>query len=237
MGKYSKSLSARLRSSDGYSDKPFRKVTQNDIFDVTKYNQDSDTVDCFEYFKNKEHWTNGDYYAILDKDCNAKCFVGAHFFGHRVWYLRIGRIDHKPIRNWSVLQRIKNEIVGAEYEAVELYPAQSRLINYECCYHLWILAPHEAETKPPRFPIGYNNTTTTRFLIRKTTFEKMSPRMRKEKSENRTLVLVPEEIITVAEKEFPESVGMMAADKYINAHPEILGVLETWCEHLVRLEN
>jgi hypothetical protein len=233
MGKYSKSLSTRLRNR--YSHKPFQRVSQNDLFDVTKRHQDPDIIDFFEYFKTKEHWSNGTYYAILDKDCDSKHFVGSHLFGHRIWYLRIGRIDSifradgEPIHNWSVLQGIKNEIVGPEYEAVELYPAQSRLMNLECCYHLWILAPEKAEPTPPRFSIGYKREITTRVLVRKTDFEKMSLRRRKETSENRTCILVPEELIAYAEEEFPEQVGMAAACKYINAHPEIGAVLETWC--------
>ena len=35
------------------------------------------------------------------------------------------RHDGRPIHDWRELQRIKTEIVGAEAEAVELYPADS----------------------------------------------------------------------------------------------------------------
>jgi hypothetical protein len=180
VGKYSRQLSARLRK--GYDYKPLQKVTQDDIFPVTKiltasgYNPD--LVDFFEYFKDKEHWSNGTYYAILDKDCDSGLFVGSDLFGHRVWYLRVGRIDSicqaqgVPIHDWSVLQGIKNEIVGPEFEAVELYPAQSRLMKRECCYHLWILASDAGETKPPRFPIGFAYENTTKTLIRKTELTK-----------------------------------------------------------------
>lgn len=148
MGKYSRQLSARLRK--GYDYEPLQKVTQDDIFPVTKiltaFGYDPELIKFFEYFKDKEHWSNGTYYAILDKDCDCEYFVGSELFGHHVWYLRVGRIDSifqeqgVPMHDWSVLQGIKNEIVGPEFEAVELYPAQSRLMNHECCYHLWILA-------------------------------------------------------------------------------------------------
>jgi hypothetical protein len=227
MGQYSKSLSSRLRN--GYSYKPFHKVTPNDLFCAAARNsKQDDLIDFFDYFKNKEHYSNGTYYAIVDKVCDSKHFVSADLFGHRIWYLRIGRIDREPIHNWSTLQTIKNEIVGAEYEAVELYPAQSRLMNNENVYHLWILAPGETETKPPRFSIGYKWEGGTKHLIRKTQFEKMSLRARKEVSENKTVVLVPEEVIAAAEQEFPEIPGMIAAYHYVNAHPEIGSSLETW---------
>ena len=65
-------------------------------------------------------------------------------------HLKIRRIDRKVIRNWQDFQRIKNELVGPEHEAVELYPAESRLMNSLNQYHLWVLP--NAET---RFPIGY----------------------------------------------------------------------------------
>ena len=224
---------------NGYDYKPLRKVSQDDIFPVTEIltgsGYDPELIKFFEYFKDKEHWSNGTYYAILDKKCDCEYFVGSHLFGHRVWYLRIGRIDSifklkgQPIRDWNVLQGIKNEIVGPEYEAVELFPAQSRLMNQECAYHLWVLAPDAATTKPPRLPIGYKwNEGTTKRLIRKTEFDKMSLRKRKETSENRMLYLVSEEVITVAEKALPIYEGMSAAFHYIDAHPEILSVLETW---------
>ena len=236
MGKYSRQLSARLRN--GYDYELFRKVTQDDIFPVTKVltesGYDPELVKFFDYFKNKEHWSNGTYYAILDKDCDSEFLVGSDLFGHHVWYLRVGRIDSifqtqgVPIHDWSVLQGIKNEIVGPEFEAVELYPAQSRLMNRECCYHLWILASDTGETKPPRFPIGYAYENSTRALIRKTAFDQMSLRKRKEISENCTLYLIPESVIQVAEKEFPGSGCMQAVYRYIEANPEIVCALETW---------
>jgi hypothetical protein len=51
----------------------------------------------------------------------------------------IRRVDAKPIHNWRDLQRIKAELFGPEQEAVELYPAQSRLIDDCNWYHLWVL--------------------------------------------------------------------------------------------------
>ena len=39
------------------------------------------------------------------------------------------RHDRAPIRDWRIGQRIKNEVLGPEWEAVELYPADSRLVD------------------------------------------------------------------------------------------------------------
>ena len=62
--------------------------------------------------------------------------------------LLIRRRDLKVIENhWKELQRIKNEIVGPECEAVELYPADYRAHDTSNTYHLWVsFLP---------FPFGY----------------------------------------------------------------------------------
>jgi len=51
-------------------------------------------------------------------------------------HLSIKRLDKHPVRDWRHFQRIKNELIGEENEAVELYPAQSRLVDTTNQYHL-----------------------------------------------------------------------------------------------------
>lgn len=65
-------------------------------------------------------------------------------------WLSIKRYDRAPIRDWRELQRIKNELVGKDYEAVELFPAESRKVDSSNQYHLWVLAK-----KGLKFPFGY----------------------------------------------------------------------------------
>jgi len=66
--------------------------------------------------------------------------------------LNIRRRDGKPIfRDWRHFQQIKNELIGEEHEAVELYPAESRKVDTSNKYHLWCLRKADA-----RFPFGYN---------------------------------------------------------------------------------
>lgn len=69
-----------------------------------------------------------------------------------VLHLSIKRRDREPIDrdHWRVLQRIKNALVGPEHEAVELFPAESRLVDTSNQYHLWVLGDREA-----RFPFGW----------------------------------------------------------------------------------
>lgn len=58
--------------------------------------------------------------------------------------LMIQRHDQKLIRAWSDLQRIKNELVGPDRWAAELYPPASNLVDVANMYHLWV------------FPSGYS---------------------------------------------------------------------------------
>jgi hypothetical protein len=68
-----------------------------------------------------------------------------------VW-LCIRRRDGKPImRDWRHFQKIKNELVGPECEGLELYPAESRLVDTSNKYHLFVCADPTY-----RFPMGYD---------------------------------------------------------------------------------
>lgn len=63
--------------------------------------------------------------------------------------LSIRRLDRKPIRDWRHFQRIKDELVGPEHEAVELYPAQERLVDSANQFWLYVLRDPTI-----RFPFG-----------------------------------------------------------------------------------
>jgi len=58
-------------------------------------------------------------------------------------WLSIKRRDKEPIdhNHWRELQRIKNEICGPDFEGVELYPNECRLVDTSNQYHMWILPP------------------------------------------------------------------------------------------------
>lgn len=66
-------------------------------------------------------------------------------------HLSIKRRDNNPVRDWRDLQRIKNELVGPECEGVELFPAESRLVDTANQLHLWVW-----DDPTFRFPIGFN---------------------------------------------------------------------------------
>ena len=64
-------------------------------------------------------------------------------------HLNIRRIDGAAIFDWRHRQFIKNELVGPECEAFEVYPAESRLVDTSNKYHLWAFTDPEI-----RLPVG-----------------------------------------------------------------------------------
>lgn len=74
--------------------------------------------------------------------------------GPRLVHLSIKRRD-KDVpheERWRDFQRIKNELVGPECEAVELYPAESRVVDTANQFHLWAF-----ESPEVRVPFGFDS--------------------------------------------------------------------------------
>ena len=54
-------------------------------------------------------------------------------------HLMVRRNDEEPVRSWQDLQRIKNELCGVDRTAVEVFPAETDLVDAANIYHLWVL--------------------------------------------------------------------------------------------------
>lgn len=52
-------------------------------------------------------------------------------------HLSIRNQDRGVRHDWRHFQRIKNQLCGPEWEAMEIYPAESRLVDGANQYHLW----------------------------------------------------------------------------------------------------
>lgn len=87
----------------------------------------------------QEMWKNDLYTVVVTR--NDK---GVH-------HLSIRRNDRKPAHDWRHFQQIKNDIAGESIEAIELYPAERRLVDTANQYHLWCLPPGQT------FPFGFIN--------------------------------------------------------------------------------
>lgn len=70
-------------------------------------------------------------------------------FGFQMDWLSIKRRNKAAVHDWRHLQQIKNEILGPDREAVELYPAEARLVDTSNQYHLFALPAGKT------FPFGY----------------------------------------------------------------------------------
>lgn len=81
---------------------------------------------------------------------NSRYQVNRRHFAEGWVHLSVKRLDQAPIHDWRDLMRIKDDLVGPECEAIEIYPAQSRLADSANQYHLW------CSTDPTyRFPFGF----------------------------------------------------------------------------------
>ncbi len=80
-------------------------------------------------------------------DKNSEYIIEKHHIvdGHPFEYrLAIKRADKKTIHSWSLFQEIKNQLVGEDVVAIEIYPEQSKVTDTTNMYHLWV------------FKAGYN---------------------------------------------------------------------------------
>ncbi len=91
-----------------------------------------------ELDKGEEVWINDIYQVVLREDEN-------------VTWLSIKRIDKECIHDWREMQLIKNMLTDPEREGVEIYPAESRLVDTSNQFHLFVLPKGE------RVPFGYGD--------------------------------------------------------------------------------
>jgi hypothetical protein len=90
-----------------------------------------------------------------------------------ITHLSIKRRDRKPVTDWRDKQEIKNQLVGPENEGLELYPAESRLVDTANQFHMWVL------TDPDKvIPVGFNEGRVTT----NDSFGKSQQRPRKDKT-------------------------------------------------------
>ena len=195
----------------------------------------------YDLYNTKEVWANDEYWAVLDKQCE----IGTHtsFLGYPLWHLAIRRRNEKPLRDWRILQGIKNKVVGEGFEAVELYPADSRIMDVGNVYHLWVLAPKQGETEPPRFPVGAKNPEQGGLITHgvipvllctertKRAFDNGEMPLKDKKgfvgmAGKVDMLIFPDVLMPDVEREFPGEEPLNAVYKYVHHHPEV--ELQKW---------
>ena len=110
-----------------------------------------------EGIKYEEVYQNDQYMAFVNRRVGPGAFPystavtggGLPLEEEFVW-LSFKRNDRKPVKDWRHVQNIKNDILGPECEMVELFPAESRLVDTANQYHLWGFTNSEI-----RWPFGF----------------------------------------------------------------------------------
>ena len=106
--------------------------------------------------KEAEHYHNDIYdvrvYKHLWQMPYAENKAYTDLIGDDMVWLSIKRKDKEPCKDWRDFMDIKNQLVGEEHEAVELYPAKQRVVDTANQFHLWCFK------NPKRFfPFGFTN--------------------------------------------------------------------------------
>lgn len=89
-----------------------------------------------------------DKYFVLVEEGTTPLGIG---FSH----LSIRRLDRKCIHDWRELQEIKNLICSPIREAIEIYPAQDRVVDTANQFHLWVMG------EGIKIPFGWENGEIT----------------------------------------------------------------------------
>ena len=87
----------------------------------------------------REWWVNNIYEVWGYRKKNADSLVHNPIYKGKCTYITIKRKDKKAVHDWRHFQQIKNELVGNEVEAIEIYPKESRLHDTVNQYHLFCL--------------------------------------------------------------------------------------------------
>lgn len=119
-----------------------------DIAHIMKaFNMTKEQAKEVAQFNREQQVFMNDKYQVNIRDAEIQ---KAHGDWPEMLHLSIKLISKEPIHDWRELWEIKNELVGEENEAVEIYPAASRLVDSANQYHLWVF-------KDPnlRLPFGF----------------------------------------------------------------------------------
>jgi hypothetical protein len=98
--------------------------------------------------KDDEVWLNSHY------QVNVRKIKAPEGWPCDMIHLSIKRLNKDAVHDWRHFQWIKNELVGEENEAIEIYPSESRLIDTSNQYHLWVFSDPNV-----KIPLGFTTRT------------------------------------------------------------------------------
>lgn len=81
-----------------------------------------------------EHWENPFYYGMLRRYGSGFPIGGGPYA-----IISITATDETARHDWREFQQLKNWLVGPDWEGIELYPAESRLLDPSNRFYLWCM--------------------------------------------------------------------------------------------------
>lgn len=115
---------------------PFRDVTKIAVSRVLVELRLHDYKEAYRrvFGGNKGQIFQNSHYVVQKRD-----LFSAELGGKTYYQLSIRTVENDSRHDWREFQRIKNELCGPGYEAVEVYPAESRLVDTSNQFYLWVL--------------------------------------------------------------------------------------------------
>jgi hypothetical protein len=107
-----------------------------------------------EYTFKRQYAPQGESVEAVFTDEAGEYIVEKHGIAGKAFEFRLAikRADGKLFRSWRILQDIKNQTVGADRSAIEIYPPESEVTDTANIYHLWVFregyGPGVSLTKP-----------------------------------------------------------------------------------------
>ena len=98
----------------------------------------------------EELWINDLYLVNVRRNIPCEAIKDENGNPILITHLSIKNKDRSAKMDWRNFQYIKNQLVGDECEGVEIYPAESRLVDGANQFHIWCFQNPEM-----RFPFGF----------------------------------------------------------------------------------
>ena len=102
----------------------------------------------------KTHNTKVDVYESVEHGIIVEKYTlgGSAGFDYR---LSIKKHNKSEIRNWRLIQDIKNNLVGKDRVGIELYPKEKDVTDTANIYHIWICS---TDCEPPIAIVPYKES-------------------------------------------------------------------------------
>lgn len=142
-----------MNANIGTFQRGFVKIpSKNEFF--KKFDNPEDAQMHWERIHRSEFWQSEFYDVYIDKKADHR------LEGAVIWCLSISTRNQEAVHDWRDLQAIKNVLIGKDFEAIELYPSENRLVDTANQYHLYVFMEFNNQVKP-LIPIGWINKSVS----------------------------------------------------------------------------